>query len=501
MLIEGIGKQLTHKPFEWMSWWWGVKWGAFIDIHPPLSKENPLWQREDSNLENVQLFGLPPNELQEEIAMYWEKPFWRRWLLSFFTAIDSKIVIWSYYKRCLSFRMIHKENPALEQRLMVYDPEKQLLNQLINKLKQDNRILENRLERYSGNTQWIKKNLSLLLAKHEKKRQQFFSRLLNKHLKALPVEYNQKSIRKKLEEEYQELEKMLRKYVENSYNQVNKQESVLSIEENPNRALVYVGPAEVSEETVTARSVMDLSCSVYEVNNWVSSIRKAIEDMLKEDPPSYEAIQSLLRESFLNLQVLIQPQLNNYQDLVNEARINGVHPDEGIKWLKFLETRLSTLTSFFRNSVLLFHPDKSYGDENIRLIKTELFKEFRQFTESSLEKFNKGLKMLKRCIPQWEIDFNKMLEEIEHDRREFREWFDQKCAGIEVRQAETEAKLAETEAKRVEMETENAEIKARQAAMEETINKLLQVASNNSHTLEERTLYDQTAEARGFFRP
>ena len=437
MLIEDIGKQLAHKPFKWMSWWWGVKWGSFIEIYPQLSKENPLWQREDSYLENIRLCGLRPNELQKEIAAYWQKPFWRRWLLSFFTDVDSKIIVWSYYKRCLSFRIIYKENPVLEQRLIVYDPEQHLISQLIYKLKQDNRSLESRLERYSGNSKWIKKNLGLLLAKHEKKRQQFFIRLLNKHLKGLPAEYDSESVRKKLEQEYQELEKMLRNYIENSC-----QESTQPTEENPNRELVYVGPAEIPKRTVSSTATTtDLSCSVGHVNSWVSSIRKEIEKMLEEKPPIYEDIQFLLSDSLKNLKLLIQPHLKNYQDLVDEARINGVQPSEGIKWLKFLENRLSALTNFFRSSVLLFHPDKSHGDKNIRLIKTELFKEFQQFAENSLEKINKGLKSLKQCIPEWEINFNKMLEEIERDRKEFREWFDQKCAEIEAKQAGMKTRL------------------------------------------------------------
>ncbi|MGC1854862.1 MAG: hypothetical protein WA659_05780 [Candidatus Aquirickettsiella sp.] len=177
-----------------------------------------------------------------------------------------------------------------------------------------------------------------------------------------------------------------------------------------------MGPAEITERTVTSIADTDLSCSIVYVNNWVSSIQRKIKDMLKEESPSYEAIQALLKESLVNLQLLILPQLNNYQDLVNEARINGVHPNEGIKWLKFLEARLNSLTSFFRSNVLLFHPDKSYGDENIRIIKTELFKEFQQFTENSLGKLNQGLRTLKRCIPQWKLDFDNMLKKIEQDR-------------------------------------------------------------------------------------
>jgi len=56
MFIENMGQQLAYKPFAWMSWWWGIKWGGFIEISPPLSKENPLWQREKAYLKNLKLF-------------------------------------------------------------------------------------------------------------------------------------------------------------------------------------------------------------------------------------------------------------------------------------------------------------------------------------------------------------------------------------------------------------------------------------------------------------
>lgn len=471
MLIEDIGQRLSRKPFEWMSWWWGLKWGAFINIYPRLTETNPLWQREETSLENVRLFGLHPHELEEKIADYWVKPFWQRWLLSFFTDIDSKIVIWSYYKRCLSFRIIHKENPVLEQRLMVYDPEQRIVSLLVNELKQDNLTLENRLEKHIGNPKWMQKNFDLILAKHEDKRYRFFLKLLAKHLKESPEKYDQESVQKKLEQEYQELRKMLRNYLQTwCQSNINQQESLQPVEENPNRELVYVGPAEVPERTVTSIADTDLSCSIAYVNNWVSSIRRKIEDMLKEEPLSYEEIQALLKESLVNLRLLIQPQINNYQDLVNEARINGVHPNEGIKWLKFLEVRLNSLTSFFRSSVLLFHPDKSYGDENIRIIKTELFKEFQQFTENSLGKLNQGLRTLKRCIPQWKLDFDNMLEKIEQDRIKFKEQFDKKCTEIAEKQAVMETKQAE-------MEAEQAEMKAKQAEIKEKLNNILRQVS------------------------
>jgi hypothetical protein len=444
MLLQTIGQRLSHKPFEWMSWWWGLRWEAFISIHPQLTEETPLWNRDENSLKSVRLFKLPPNELQAEIARYWEKPFWRRWLLRLFTPIKSKIVVWSYYKQCLSFREVCKHYPVVEQQLMVYEPEQRIVSLLVNELKRDNLTLENRLEKHIGNPKWMGKNLSLILAKHEERRYRVFLKLLDKYLKDSPEEYDQESVRKKLEQEYQELGKMLRNYLQMwCQPSINQLELPQSAEENLNRALVYVGPAEVAERTITSIADTDLSCSIAYVNNWVSSIRRKIEEMLKEESLSYEEIQALLKASLVNLRLLIQPQLNNYQDLVNEARINGVHPNDGIKWLKFLEVRLNSLTSFFRSSVLLFHPDKSYGDENLRIIKTELFKEFQQFTENSLGKLNQGLRTLKRCIPRWRLDFDNMLEKIEEDRVKFKEQFDKKCTEIAEKQAEMETKQAE----------------------------------------------------------
>jgi hypothetical protein len=497
MLIAGIGQRLAHKPFEWMSWWWQIKWEAFIDIYPQLSEENPLWQRENSHLENIRLCGLPPDELQEEIAVYWQKSFWRRWLLSFFTDIDNKIVIWSYYKRCLSFRIIHKENPALEQRLMVYDPEQRLVNQLLHKLKQDTDVLESSLEKYTGNAKWIEKNLSELLAKHEKKRQRFFLKLLKKYLKELPAESNHEFIRKKLEEEYQELEKILRNYVKNSCQaNLSEQEFLPSIEENPNRDLVYVGPA-VTEEKESSYLDSDLSCSMSPTNEWLALKRQSIKELLKEEPIPYDTIQSLLEKSLQSLRLLIEPQLDGYERVVNEVRYKRTNHKEALKWSEFLQNRLAY---FFRQSGLLFHPDKSDGNENLRVIKTELFKEFQQFAETSLERLSIGLKTLKRCIPQWEVDLDKMLEETESDRKEFRAWFDQKFAKMEAESAQLRAESAQlraesarskeesarSKAESAQARAESAEMKKKQVRMEKQLNALMRQMGVNTFYSEEQ---------------
>jgi hypothetical protein len=162
MLLESMGHRLAKKPFEWMSWWWSVRWGDFISIDPQLTKENPLWslERDDNSLKSIRLFELYPDELQAEIARYWEKSFWRQWLSRLFTPIESKITIWSYYQRCLSFREVQRQNPQIDQRLIIYTPEQSLVSVLVKGLNKDNLAFENYLEKNTGNLRWMQNNFN-----------------------------------------------------------------------------------------------------------------------------------------------------------------------------------------------------------------------------------------------------------------------------------------------------------------------------------------------------
>lgn len=435
MLLQTIGQRLSHKPFEWMSWWWGLRWGAFISIHPKLTEETPLWSRDDSSLKDVRLFKLPPDELQAEITRYWEKPFWRRWLSRLFTPIKSKIVVWSYYQQCLSFRDVRKHYPVVEQQLMVYEPEQKLVSMLVAALNRENLALEQRLEKYSGNQKWIQKNFSSLLMQHENKRQHSFLKLMKKHLRELPPEYDQDLVRRKLEKEYQELEKMLRAYLRGWYQPTVDEESTQSVEENPNRDLVYVGPALATEGTVNPSFESDPSCSTIYINEWVSLKRQTIEKMLQEESPDYEAIQLLLEQSLHSLRLLIEPPLQSHQTLVDEVRWKRVNHKEAVQRSEVLHTQL---IGFFRQSALLFHPDKSFGNEHLKLIKTELFKKFQLVVDNTLEKLSKGLQTLQRCIPKWELKLDRIRKEAE----EFRAQFEQRHAKIQAEQAEIKADQA-----------------------------------------------------------
>ncbi|MFZ0218867.1 MAG: hypothetical protein WAL30_01485 [Candidatus Aquirickettsiella sp.] len=58
--------------------------------------------------------------------------------------------------------------------------------------------------------------------------------------------------------------------------------------------------------------------------------------------------------------------------------------------INYSEKLQSTLIRLFRSSALLLHPDKANGNEDLRIILTEIFKEFHQLSRGSLEKLKEG---------------------------------------------------------------------------------------------------------------
>ncbi|MFZ0219630.1 MAG: hypothetical protein WAL30_05425 [Candidatus Aquirickettsiella sp.] len=489
MFIEDLGRQLAYKPFEWMSWWWGIKWGGFIEISPQLSKENPLWQREQADLENLKLFKKTPDELQQQITVYWQKPFWRRWLLRLFTDINNRIIIWSYYQRCLAFQRIHQENPLSERRLIRYEPEQRFVNLFMNELKRDHLILEQRLEAYAGNAQWMEKNLDSLLTQHEEKRQRVFFKLLNRYLSELPEDCERESVQKKLDEEYSELGKILRNYFHHWC------QPLKTIEENSCQDLVYVGPA-VTERVFSPGLGADLSSSLSSINEWLALKQQALKKMLKENPAPYEEIQLFLQQCLQSLEGLIEPLLSDYERLVYETKHQRVNYREMLNWSDHLQSRF---TYFFRHSSLLFHPDKSGADEIIAQIKTEQFQSFQQLIEASFDRLNQGFVILKQCIPSWELELDKLREKLEQDLIIFREELNQWFLRMKTENAEIRARQAEMEVENAEIISKNAEIRAEQAEIKKTLEILLKRTSTYSDADEETVSPDPTVTHPRFF--
>ncbi len=428
MLLQDIGQRLSHKPFKWMSWWWGLRWGAFIEIHPPLTQETPLWNRDDTSLKSIRLFGLTPNQLQSEITYYWKKPFWHKWLSRLFTSIGSKMTIWAYYQRCLSLRAIQKQNPIVDQPLLSYKPEQKIITVLVTALSRDSLALEQRLEKYSGNLEWMQKNFSSVLTNHEKKKRRSFLSLMEKHLKKLPTEYDLYLIRRKLKKEYQEIEKMLRAYLKDGQSTFSEQHTSTQSEAGDN-ALVYVGPTIRTERAINLSSESDLSCSMKSINLWVNRRRQVIDALLQEELSEEEQtnkIKIVLEESLNSLSSHIDPQVEGYQRIVKEAIQGKVNYREVIEWSKSLQ---SSLLKLYRNGVRLFHPDKINGSVGLQMLLTDLFQQFKRSSESAMEKIQRGQESLKEWFgysPELELRIGQLLQEMTEERIRHSEFMKQK---------------------------------------------------------------------------
>lgn len=55
------------------------------------------------------------------------------------------------------------------------------------------------------------------------------------------------------------------------------------------------------------------------VNDWLTLQRQTIKEMLKEEDPSYEIIQSLFEKSLNRLQLFIDSQLKNYAQKISDV--------------------------------------------------------------------------------------------------------------------------------------------------------------------------------------
>jgi pyruvate-formate lyase len=113
--------------------------------------------------------------------------------------------------------------------------------------------------------------------------------------------------------------------------------------------------------------------------------------------------------------MLIAPKMECYQQLIQKAKQGKVEFEVAIEHSEDLQPRLMR---FFRSSALLFHPDKSDKNEELRCLKTELFKEFNQFAENSREILREGLETLKKCIPKLESKYQAILDQMQRDREE-----------------------------------------------------------------------------------
>jgi hypothetical protein len=516
-LLQDIGHRLAKKPFSWMSWWRGKRWIAVFLIIPPLSKEYPLWMRDEANLRSLRLFGLEPQVLHAELQHYWRKPFWQRWWLGLFTAIHHKRKAYAYYQRCLAFSEVRKQQGHTVSAFKGSGRERAILLELVTWLDRDIRQCEKILEKRAGDLNWLKNRFTPILSQYEQKTKQRLLKYMDKKLKKLPV------VRSRIKKEYQELGKFMRDYLlsglfppeQGSAHNDGATASSGAYEAtehrvvSDNQELVYVGPEVVAGNTLRMCPMgkTDLG-HMKAVVPWVKLKREEIASLLKEGrPDAYIEIDTLLRESLKNIKELVASQIEDYQQLINQARQGNVECEEAIKCSEDLQLRL---ISIFRNSVLLFHPDQSSGNEDLSRIKTELFKEFNRLSESSRETLIQGLQTLKKCIPKRATCLN-IWDEMERNREETNAKVEKAIQKSEKFMAELDAQRAQRAQERVKQEQERAQERAQEkvkwgakiARMKEKIERLsdLWTEDMTMHQASEEAMPSQDQVSSADFEP
>ena len=420
-LLQGIGQRLAKKPMTRMSWWRGKKWSSVFSIIPEL-EECPLWKRDEASLSILRLFDLEPQALHTELQRYWKRPFWQRWWLSLFTSINNKRKAYAYYQRCLAFSEVQKQHGYTSSVFRI-GQERAILLELVAWFDQDIKYGEKILEQHAGDVNWLQSQFTSILNQREQKTEQRLLKYMDKKLKKLPA------VRNRIKKESQELGKLMRDYLLSGLfppDQVSAhnegatassaayeatEDSVLSDKQE----LVYVGPAVATRNTLGMYPSGKANLGdIDSVGGWVNSQREAIVGLLEEGKAeACIKIKALLEQSLNSIRMVIEPQITGYQQLINDAKQGRVEYEIAIEWSEDLQPRL---IKFFRSSALLFHPDKSDRNEELRRLQTELFKEFNQLAENSRETLRQGLQTLKNCIPKLESKYQDILDKMQRDR-------------------------------------------------------------------------------------
>lgn len=511
-LLQNIGHRLAKKPFTWMSWWRGKRWIAVFLIIPALSEACPLWKRDEASLRSLRLFGLEPQVLHAELQHYWKKPFWQRWWLSLFTAIHHKRNAYAYYQRCLAFSGVQKQPPYAASTFKGSGQERALLLELAAWFDRDIRQCEKILEQHAGDLNWLKNRFTPILSQYEQKTKQRLLKYMDKKLKKLPT------VRSRIKKEYQELGRFMRDYLlsglfpheqSSTHNDGASASSgayeAIEPSLSDNQELVYVGSAVATRNTLRMCPMgkTDLG-HMKAVVPWVKLKREEIASLLKEGrPEAYIEIKALLKQSLQNIKELVAPQIQDYQQLINQVRQGKIECEEAIKCSEDLQLRL---ISIFRNSVLLFHPDHSSGNEDLSRIKTELFKEFNQLSENSRETLIQGLQTLKNCIPKRATCLT-IWDEMERNREETNAKVEKAIQKSEKFMAELDAQRAQRAQERAKQEQERAQERAQEkvkwgakiARMKEKIERLsdLWTEDMTMHQASEEAMPSQDQERPG----
>jgi hypothetical protein len=410
-LLNQMDEYLANRPFK--RHWWSRSWRAYMTIHPPLSKEAPLWKR--GELRSLRLFDLTPEELGRKIEHYWKIPRWRRWFSSF--GMNKKIDVWNYYQRCLAYQAVRPDH--LEQASVVMpSAHKSLFNELALCLYQVNAKFETYIEK--RNPRWLEAHYSEQIKAYKQRLKETFLTKLRKSLKKMKIEEEQGFILKQqAEQEYQQVEALMLRYYHQRLNNFFSQplpgnfvpeeateviqdeewedleDEVLEENLESDREYVMV-VAPDSSQPVSSSSPLPISRNVHptEINPLREAIDEAIERIKKQrqdleslvEEDALQKVGDLLQNSFNEIKAMTELYLCHCETELSE--IKGRPKDYGV-FLKYLDDLQSQLKPLFNGGMLLFHPDHVINSTSSQAMKDLICRYSQCYIEQSRYYLNK----------------------------------------------------------------------------------------------------------------
>ncbi len=378
-LWKDLMDKLAKEPFEGMYWGWGPQWVTFIKIDSPITIDKPLWTHEESSLDTIQLFDLSLDQLQREIVRYWQQPFWKRWLLSLFTSINSKIKLWSYYHRCLAIREVSIKNLYGIEKPIQSVFEQYLGEEIVQRLYQTTMKLTKYLEKHAGDFKFEKNDRSVDF--YLRGNWKFFDKLLEEKLDSLFIE-DKNNLKKQLEKEFDRLKSIFFSYLAAWFKKIF---------DEP----IYFDkpiPLDICIDPHTGKKV---TYSTQSIEEWIKLKRQILESILRDNSPEqFLRIKTFLEPTLSKIKQLINHQLGRYEELINKVKCDRLAADKAIQQASLLQKDFI----LFKKIVLLFHPDKSFGNKNLQVLQTELFKDFSCLAKESMDKIKQGLQTLEECL-------------------------------------------------------------------------------------------------------
>jgi hypothetical protein len=376
-LWKDLTDRLAKELFEGIYWGWGPQWVTFIKIDYPITMDKPLWTHEESSLDTIRLFDLSPDQLQLEIIRYWQQPFWKRWFLSLFTSINNKIKLWSYYHRCLAVRKASIENIYRIDKPIDSLFEQYLGEEIVQSLYRTTLKLTKYLEKHAGDFKFEENGVDFYLRGNGR----FFTKLMKEKLDSLTIE-DKNCLQKQLKKEFDRHEMMLFSYL------TDWEEKIF---DEP----IYFDKPIPLDICIDPRTGKKMTYSTQSIEEWVKLKRQMLKLMLRNNSPEqFVKIKTFLESTLSTIKQLFNQQLERYEKLIHKVRCERLAPDKAIRQASLLQKDFI----LFKKIVLLFHPDKSFGNENLQPIQTELFKDFSCLAKESIEKVKQGLQTLEECL-------------------------------------------------------------------------------------------------------